>query len=219
MARKSTKTNDAEFPASEAQTLATGGLPYFRTLQLFFTDPEDLGRRIEARAWDGISKPLAAGSASAAVATLAFWLLDIEERIGKFWLVLVEIPKNPPFFLAIIGLVFVLQLAAKRSLTLHTLLSQAFALVYALAFFILPFCIIIVLLNFSQKLLSLGEWPMLLSLLLIAPLAGYTVIFGLMRLFAGVLATSYTLIFWVFMIYGVAVVKFADHFFPLWQFR
>lgn len=214
---KSNLTED--IPSSEISSLFSGGISYLKTCYLFFTNPEELGRCIDQRDWDGISKPLTLGASSTAVAVIVFWLLGIEANLGKYPLLLWTFVKDWPFLFVILGFILVLQIVASRSLSIRTYFSCLLCLVYVIGFFILPFSLVVILMHFSDSLIKITDSAIPLALIFIAPLFGYTVILGMPKLLSGTLRCDSDLVFWTFIIYGGVAVKIADYFFPLWQFR
>ena len=176
------KQTDSELPSSEVFSLLTGGVPYLTTLRLYFTDAEDLGRRIHAREWTGISKPLGVGSSSIAVLAVVFWIVGAKIEMGKFPAMLIEFVRDWPFFLGIAGFLATTQVVATRKFELRTFISGVLALVYVIGFFALPVGLIVLMVHFMDSILSFGKDFPLLGLVLIAPFFGYTLLFGMTRL-------------------------------------
>ena len=191
------KNDSSEPPSSEVLSLITGGVPYFNALRLYFTNPEELGKRIGAREWTGISKPLSVGSTSIAVLAVVFWIVGAGVEIGKFPAMLLEYARDWPFFFGTLGFLLATQVVATKTFSLKTFISCIFAFVYALGFFVLPLGAIILLVHFMDSIINLGKDFPMFGVLLIAPLFGYTILLGMTRLLGGVLRCGPELVFGV----------------------
>lgn len=204
---------------SEAASSVAGVIPYINTLKLYFFDPEELGRRIHERKWDGISKPFAVGAGSLIIAAILFSTLGINADLGKFPILLLEFVKDFWFFGIAVFFLIVSQVVARKSFAWDVFVSGLLAYVYVIAMFILPFCCILTIVHFSKILMSLSDLAIPLSVLAIAPLFGYTLFLALPRILAGVYQVNWFVIFGTFLIYSVIVVWVADRLFPMWQIR
>lgn len=198
---KSQESSEHKLPVDTGE-LITEASPYIRTMHMFFANSEELGRRIEAREWDGISKPLAAGSGSVGFTAVILWFLGENPNIGKFHESIIEIIKDWQFFFTVVGFLIVAQLVAKRGIALHTFISTLIVTIYALAFFLFPFFAgLSVFIHFSKSYLSLGEWPGLLTFMLLASLSGYILCHSYPRCLSGAFGQSNESVFGTLLVF------------------